>query len=80
MTKSVKFLRKDQSVKGFTSKCLFFTTLANFVYFPCISDRNPIILFKFTWNYPAYKIDQLPLLRILSLCMDHSVLTGINSL
>ena len=31
-------------------------------------------------NYPAHKIDQLPLLRILSLCMDHSMLTRINSL
>ena len=50
------------------------------VYFPYISDRNLIILFKFTWNYPAHKIDQLPLLRILSLCMDHSMLTRINSL
>ena len=31
-------------------------------------------------NYPSRKIDQLPLLRILSLCMDHSMQTRINSL
>ena len=31
-------------------------------------------------NYPAHKIDHLPHLRILSLCMDHSMLTSINSL
>ena len=31
-------------------------------------------------NYPSCKIDQLPLLRILSLCMDHSMQTRINSL
>ena len=31
-------------------------------------------------NYPSHNIDQLPLLRILSLCMDHSMQTRINSL
>ena len=31
-------------------------------------------------NYPSRKIDQLSLLRILSLCMDHSMQTRINSL
>ena len=59
---------------------LIFTILANFVYFPCISDRNLIILLKLLQNYPAHKIDHLPHLRILSLCMDHSMLTRINSL
>ena len=32
---------------------LIFTILANFVYFPCISDRNLIILFKFTSKLPC---------------------------
>ena len=31
-------------------------------------------------NYPSHNIDQLPLLRILSLYMDHSVQTRIQSL
>ena len=31
-------------------------------------------------NYPSHKIDQLPLLRILSSCTDHSTQTRINSL
>ena len=61
-------------------KMLIFTILANFVCFPCISDRNLIILLNLLENYPAHKIDHLPHLRILSLCMDHSMLTGINSL
>ena len=54
--------------------------LANFMYFFNISDRNLIILYKLLENYPSHKIDQLPLLRILSLCKDHSMQTGINSL
>ena len=80
MTKSVKFQRKDQLVKGFTSKCLFL------LFWPisCISLVFLVEIQSFCsnllGNYPAHKIDQLPLLRILSLCMDHSVLTGINSL
>ena len=31
---------------------LIFTVLANFVYFSYISDRNLIILYKFTWKLP----------------------------
>ena len=58
---------------------LIFTILANFVYFPCISDRNLSFCSNLLGNYPVHKIDQLPLLRILSLCMDHSMLTRINS-
>ena len=59
---------------------LIFIVLANFVYFPCISDRNLLILLKLLQNYPVHKIDHLPHLRILSLYMDHSMITGINSL
>ena len=57
---------------------LIFTILANFVYFPCISDRNLFILLNLLQNYPAHKIDYFPHLRILSLYMDHSMLTGIT--
>ena len=32
---------------------LIFTILANFVYFFNISDRNLIILYKFTWKLPC---------------------------
>ena len=42
--------------KGNTSRLkemLIFTILPNFVCFPCISDRNLIILFKFTWKLPC---------------------------
>ena len=59
---------------------LIFTFLANFVYFPCSSDRNLLILLNLLQNYPAHKIDHLLHFRILSLYMDHSVLTGINRL
>ena len=58
---------------------LIFTILANFVYFPCISDKNLFILLNLLKNYPAYKID-FPHLRILSLYMDHSMIARINSL
>ena len=80
MTESVKIHRKDQSVKDFTSKCLFL------LFWPisCISLIFLIEIWSFCKNllenYPAHKIDQLPLLRILSLCMDHSMQTRINSL
>ena len=80
MTESVKVHRKDQSVKDFTSKCLFL------LFWPisCISLIFLIEIWSFCTNllenYPSHKIDQLPLLRILSLCMDHSMQTRINSL
>ena len=80
MTESAKVHRKDQLVKDFTSKCLF-------LLFWSISGISLIFLIEI-WsfctnlleNYPVHKIDQLPLLRILSLCMDHSMQTRINSL
>ena len=64
----------------FTSKCLF-------LLFWLISSISLIFLIEI-WsfctnlleNYPLHKIDQLPLLRILSLCMDHSMQTRIISL
>ena len=77
---SVKVHRKDQSVKDFTSKCLFL------LFWPisCISLIFLMEIWSFCTNllenYPLHKIDQLPLLRILSLCMDHSMQTRINSL
>ena len=80
MTESVKVHRKDQSVKDFTSKCLFL------LFWPvsCISLIFLIEIWLFCTNllenYSAHEIDQLPLLRILSLCMDHSMQTRINSL
>ena len=40
LTKSVKSEGKDQSVK----RNAYFTILAHFVYFSCISDRNLLIL------------------------------------
>ena len=46
---------------------LIFTILAHFVYFPCISDRNLLILLILLQNYPAHKIDHFPHLRILLL-------------
>ena len=78
----VKVHRKDQSVKDFTSKWLFL------LFWP-ISCISLILIFLIEiWsfctnlleNYPSHKIDQLPLLRILSLCMDHSMQTRINCL
>ena len=77
---SVKVHRRDQSVKDFTSKCLFLL----FWLISCVS----LIFLIEIWslctnlleNYPSHKIDQLPLLRILSLCMDHSMQTRIISL
>ena len=80
MTELVKVHRKDQSVKDFTSKCLLL------LFWPilCISLIFLIEIWSFCTNllenYPLHKIDQLPLLRILSLCMDHSMQTRINSL
>ena len=59
---------------------LIFTILANFAYFPCISDRSLFILLNLLQNYPAHKIDHFPHLRILSLYMDHSMVARINSL
>ena len=59
---------------------------AYFLFWPisCISLIFLIEIWSFCTNllenYPAHKIDQLPLLRILSLCMDHSMQTRINSL
>ena len=77
---SVKVHRKDQSVKDFTSKCLFLL----FWLISCISLILLIVIWSFCTNllenYPSHKIDQLPLLRILSLCMDHLMQTRINSL
>ena len=76
---SVEVHKKDQSVKDFTSKCLFL------LFWPisCISLIFLIEIWSFCTNllenYPAHKIDQLPLLRILSLCMDHSMQTRINN-
>ena len=32
---------------------IIFIVLANFVYFSYISDRNLIILYKFTWKLPC---------------------------
>ena len=72
----LKFTGKSNRLK----ELLIFIVLANFVYFPCISDRNLLILLNLFQSYPAHKIDHLPHLRILSLYMDHSVLTGIYSL
>ena len=63
--------------KGKTNRLkemLIFTILANFVYFPYISDRNLFILWKLLQDYPAYEIDHLPHLRMLSLYMDHSMI------
>ena len=80
MTESVKVHRKDQSVRDFTSKCLFLLLWL----ISCVSLIFLVEIWSFCTNllenYPAYKIDQLPLLRILSLCMDHSMQTRINSL
>ena len=80
MTKSVKVHRKDQSVKDFTSKCLFLL----FWLISCISLIFLIEIWSFCTNllenYPLHRIDQLPLLRILSLCMDNSMQTRINTL
>ena len=72
----LKFAGKTNRLK----EMLIFTILANFVYFPSISDRNLFILLNLLQNYPAHKIDHFPHLRILSLYRDHSVLTRINSL
>ena len=49
---------------------LIFTVLANFLYFPCISDRNLFILLNLLQNYPVHKIDHLSHLRIHSLYRD----------
>ena len=80
MTESVKVHRKDQLVKDFTSDCLFLL----FWLISCISLIFLIEIWSFCTNllknYPSHKIDQLPLLRILSLCMDHSMQTRIISL
>ena len=80
MTESVKVHRKDQLVKDSTSKCLFLLFWPIF----CISLKFLIEIWSFCTNllenYPVHKIDQLPLLRILSLCMDLSMQTRINSL
>ena len=80
MTESVKVHRKDQSVKDFISKCLFLL----FWSISCNSLIFVIEIWSFCTNllenYPSRKIDQLPLLRILSLCLDHSMQTRINSL
>ena len=77
LTKSVKFQRKDQSVK---KKCLFLLLWP----ISCISLVFLIEILSFCSNllknYPVHKIDHLPHLRILSLCMDHSMPTRINSL
>ena len=77
---SVKIHRKDQSVKDFTSKCLFLL----FWLISCVSLVFLIEIWSFCTNllknYPSHKIDQLLLLRILSLCMDHSMQTRIVSL
>ena len=70
MTELVKVHRKDQSVEDFTSKCLFL------LFWPilCISLISLIEIWSFCTNllenYPSRKIDQLPPLRILSLCKD----------
>ena len=40
----LKFIGKTSRLK----EMLIFTILANFMCFPCISDRNLIILLKFT--------------------------------
>ena len=42
---------------------LIFTILANFMYFPCISDRNLFILLNLLQNYLADKIDHFPTLE-----------------
>ena len=78
MTESVKVHRKDWSVKDFTLKCLFL------LFWPisCVSLIFLIEIRSFCTNllenYPAHKIDQLPLFRILSLCKDQQfVITGL---
>ena len=74
---SDKVHRKDRSVKRFHLFLLFWPI-------SCISLIFLIEIWSFCTNllenYPLHKIDQLPLFRILSLCMDHLVLIGINSL
>ena len=72
----LKFTGKTNRLK----EILIFTVLANFVYFLCISDGKLLILLNLLQNYPVHKIDHLPHLRIHSLYMDHSMITGINSL
>ena len=82
-TGTVKGWLNRLNFKGKTNRLkemLIFAILANFVYFPCISDRNLIILLNLLQNYPAHKIDHLPHLRIHSLYMDHSMMRGIHSL
>ena len=70
MPELVKVHRKDQSVEDFTSKCLILL----FWLISCISLISLIEIWSFCTNllenYPSHKIDQLPPLRILSLCKD----------
>ena len=66
----LKFTGKANRLK----EMLIFTVLANFVYFPCISDRNLLILLNLLQNYPAHKIDHLPHLRIHSLYRDQQII------
>ena len=43
----LKFIGKTNRLK-ISLRNAYFIVLTNFVYFPCISDRNLIILYKFT--------------------------------
>ena len=47
----LKFIGKTNRLK-ISLQMVIFTVLANFVYFSYISDRNLIILYKFTWKLP----------------------------
>ena len=53
---AVKGWLNQLNFKGKTNRLkemLIFTILANFVYFPCISDRNLIILLKLLQKLPC---------------------------
>ena len=49
LTNRLNFKGKTSQLK----EMLIFTIFANFMCFPCISDRNLMILFKFTWKLPC---------------------------
>ena len=49
LTNWLNFIGKTNQLK----EMLIFTILANFVYFPCISDRNLIILLTLLQKLPC---------------------------
>ena len=53
MCKGVDFQLIFAGKTNWLKEMLIFTILANFVYFPCISDRNLFILLKFTLKLPC---------------------------